>query len=69
MRGSGAREHAAVLVVRGPWPAEAMLRLSVDTAQWSGLDDGSGWLGDRALAVRVEQHGVIRQQPRLSQTG
>lgn len=55
-----AREHGAVLVVRGAWPAEAALRLSTTTAGWSGLESGSGWLGDRARAVRVEQHGVAR---------
>jgi len=53
-----ARERDAVLVIAGPWPAEAALRLHVDGSVWHGLEPGSGLLAHRALDVRVEGRGA-----------
>ena len=66
-----ARERGVVLVATGRWPAEATLRLTVDTTAWSGLDAGGGLLGERELAVQVDGRGVAarRQKGALARAG
>jgi hypothetical protein len=64
-----ARERGAVLVamesvpgVRSvTWPAEAALRLQVQSGPWHGLTPGSGLLSERDLQVRVEGRGAARE--------
>jgi hypothetical protein len=64
-----ARERGAVLVamesVPGarsiPWPAEAVLRLQVQSGPWRGLAQGHGLLSERDLQVRVEGRGAARE--------
>jgi hypothetical protein len=53
-----ARERAAMLVMIGPWPAEAALRLHASASRWSGLGAGAGLLVGRELQVRVEGRGA-----------
>ncbi|MDQ1462976.1 MAG: hypothetical protein QOI08_4460 [Actinomycetota bacterium] len=53
-----ARERATVLVVLGPWPAEATLRLHAEGRDWSGLIAGGGLLTPNVVDVRVEGKGV-----------
>ena len=48
------RERGAVLVVQssaGSWPEVADVHLSVDAAQWEGLEAGAGHLRSRVLEV------------------
>lgn len=52
------RERTAMLVMLGPWPAEAALRLHATASQWSGLECGNGLLHARDVQVRVEGHGA-----------
>jgi len=64
-----ARERGAVLVAMesvpgvraAAWPAEAALRLHVQTGPWRGLSPGHGLLADRELQVRVEGRGAARE--------
>ena len=64
-----ARERGAVLVamesVPGArsvtWPAEAALRLRVQSGPWHGLAPGHGLLSERDLQVRVEGRGAARE--------
>jgi cell division inhibitor SulA len=64
-----ARERGAVLVavesvpgVRSvSWPAEAALRLQVQSGPWRGLAQGHGLLSERDLQVRVEGGGAARE--------
>ena len=64
-----ARERGAVLVamesVPGArsvtWPAEAALRLHVQSGPWHGLEAGHGLLSERDLQVRVEGKGAARE--------
>lgn len=53
-----ARERAAVLVVAGPWPGEAALRLRAEASAWTGLGRGEGLLGGRVLRVAVSGRGA-----------
>jgi hypothetical protein len=53
-----ARERGATLVMLGPWPAEAALRLHTTASQWSGLGVGHGLLGARELQVEVGGRGA-----------
>ena len=57
-----ARERAAVLVVAGPWPGEAALRLRAEHASWSGLGRGEGLLGERVLRVAVSGRGAAGRE-------
>jgi hypothetical protein len=52
------RERDGLLVILGPWPSEAALRLHVERSEWSGLGSGDGMLGERALRIRIEGRGV-----------
>jgi hypothetical protein len=64
-----ARERGAVLVAmesvpgarHGVWPAEAALRLQVQSGPWRGLAPGHGLLSERDLQVRVEGRGAARE--------
>lgn len=49
-----ARERAALLVITGPWPAEAALRMRAEGGEWLGLGDGSGSLERRDVRARLE---------------
>ena len=49
-----ARERAALLVITGPWPAEAALRMRAEGGEWVGLGDGSGSLERRDVRARLE---------------
>lgn len=49
-----ARERAALLVITGPWPAEAALRMRAEGGEWVGLGDGSGSLDRRDVRARLE---------------
>jgi|GEM_PF-1583395 len=49
-----ARERAALLVITGPWPAEAALRMRAEGGEWLGLGDGSGSLDRRDVRARLE---------------
>jgi hypothetical protein len=51
-----ARERAAVLVVTGPWPVEAAVRLHTEAGAWART--ASGLLHTRDLHARVEVHGT-----------
>ncbi len=46
------REKGTVLLVQGVWP-QAEASLAVDTAEWSGVGDGYGFLRRRAMTVSV----------------
>ena len=56
-----ARQRGAVLCALGPWPG-ADVRLNCADARWSGvgsgLDGGSGRLGERQVTVRVLGRGM-----------
>ena len=64
-----ARERGSVLVAvesvpgvrTAPWPAEAALRLTVQSAPWPGLARGDGLLGARELQLRVAGRGAARE--------
>jgi hypothetical protein len=56
-----ARERDAVLVIAGPWPAEAAVRVYADGSTWRGLEQGAGRLIDRSLDVRVVGPGAPMQ--------
>jgi hypothetical protein len=56
-----ARERGAVLVVMGPWPAEAALRLRAGGSMWRGLARGVGTLEGREQRVRVDGRSAARE--------
>lgn len=56
-----ARERAAMLVVTGPWPAEAALRLHAEGSTWPGLGAGSGALGHPTVRARLESRRGTRR--------
>lgn len=56
-----ARERAALLVVTGPWPADAALHLQAEGSAWSGLGAGSGALGPATVRVRLESRAGTRR--------
>ena len=56
-----ARERAAMLVVTGPWPADAALRLHAEGSAWSGLGAGSGALGPATVRARLESRAGTRR--------
>ena len=56
-----ARERAAMLVVTGPWSAEAALRLHAEGSAWPGLGAGSGALGAATVRARLESRRGTRR--------
>lgn len=67
-----ARHRRAVLLSFGPWPG-ADVTLRYTAGQWSGADDGSGYLRSRHAAVHVDGRGAaarpVRAELRLPGVG
>ena len=59
------RERGAVLVVAGPWPEAAEVRLTVASSAWEGLGPGYGRLLGRRVEVVAGGRGAAARERRL----
>lgn len=62
-----ARHRGAVLLSFGRWPG-AELELSCETAQWTGLDSGFGYLRERRVEIQVVGRGSAARPRRVALT-
>ncbi|MFT3886702.1 MAG: hypothetical protein QM713_00855 [Arachnia sp.] len=58
------REHDCVLLACGPWP-RAEATISLGSARWLGLEDGSGYLTGREAEVTVRSRQGMTKTARL----
>ncbi|MGI8792080.1 MAG: hypothetical protein ACR2H3_02700 [Acidimicrobiales bacterium] len=64
---SRVRERGSVLmVVGGSWPDRTDLHLTVESAQWSGLGDGHGYLRKRRMEIILDGRGAAGRRRRRS---
>lgn len=52
------RKHGCVLAIAGPWEG-AQLRLRVETAEWTGVENGHGHLRSRRAQITARGRGAL----------